>query len=419
LLPATFQTNINRIESLYLQRHLAGSQYQLLLAMNVQNHDGEEITPPSSIHPGPLTPPPTDEKQARDIKYILRQIAKYRSGDTRQTIHKVNKIVWAAVSPLLLRDDKLQYARYLSSQGCGYVMLMSKHSFDYFPSIERLVLRMPTKVHEQFSRSLSGRVSEQLRLLSLGSGSAAHFAKDIRDVGSATIRPLDPEYGTHDPDGSFQHLKSRSPTVIFEVAHSQTGGKLRTLAEEYIFGSDLEVRVVVGFDIEYNKSKRASFSIWRASVQSPDGDEVWVVKPTVANQVILTEPIALPAADIAQIFRYDDGKPNLDQDAGVHLRLEDFADRTTCQQFKDIDRDIFISCSELYQYLEEAEATTKIAESTKLVRNSQLRKRRRTPTPEEQLNDRDEDAFARDEAHAIKRRELDDSSYKESSSECA
>jgi hypothetical protein len=207
--------------------------------------------------------------------------------------------------------------------------------------------------------------------------------------------------------------------VIFEVAHSQTGGKLRTLAEEYIFGSDLEVRVVVGFDIEYNKSKRASFSIWRASVQSPDGDEVWVVKPTVANQVILTEPIALPAADIAQIFRYDDGKPNLDQDAGVHLRLEDFADRTTCQQFKDIDRDIFISCSELYQYLEEAEATTKIAESTKLVRNSQLRKRRRTPTPEEQLNDRDEDAFARDEAHAIKRRELDDSSYKESSSECA
>lgn len=203
--------------------------------MTVQNHDGEEVTPPSSILGRPLTPPPTDEKQARDIRYLLRQIAKYKSGGTRQTIHKVDKRVWAAVSPLLLRDDKLQYARFLSSQGYGYVMLMSNHSFDYSPSIERLVLRMPTKVHEQFSRSLGRRVSEQLRLLSHASGSAADFAKDIRDVGSATIRPLDPEYGTHDPDSSFQQLKSRLPTVIFEVAHSQAGGKLRTLAEEGVY----------------------------------------------------------------------------------------------------------------------------------------------------------------------------------------
>ena len=113
-------------------------------------------------------------------RYILRQIPKYRSGDTGQTIHKVDKREWAAVNPLLLRDDKLQYVRFLTSQGHGYVMLMLKHSFDYSPSIDRLVLRMPTKVHEQFSRSLSGRVSEQLRLLSLGSGSAAEFAKDLQ-----------------------------------------------------------------------------------------------------------------------------------------------------------------------------------------------------------------------------------------------
>lgn len=143
-------------------------------------------------------------------------------------------------------------------------MLMLKHSFDYFPSIKRLVLRRNTKVHEQFLCSLSGRISEQLRLLSRGFGSAADFAKDIRCVGSATIRPRDPEYGTHDPDSSFQHRKSPLPTVIIEVAHSQKGGKLRTLADEYILGSDLEIRVVVGVDIEYSRNKRATFSIWRA-----------------------------------------------------------------------------------------------------------------------------------------------------------
>jgi len=170
---------------------------------------------------------------------------------------------------------------------------MSKYRFNYFPSIERLVLRMPTKVHEQFLRSLSGRITEQLRLLSHGSGSAADFAKDIRDVGSATIRPRDPEYGTHDPDSSFQHLKSPSPTVIIEVAHSQNGGKVRTLAEEYILGSDLEIGVVVGVDIEYSKSKRATFSVWRAGLQGPDDDKVWVVEPTVANHVSLAESTAL------------------------------------------------------------------------------------------------------------------------------
>ncbi|RMZ82805.1 hypothetical protein DV736_g6632, partial [Chaetothyriales sp. CBS 134916] len=350
--------------------------------MNVPARGSEEITPPSSFRGPPLTPPPTDEKEARDTSNILRQIAKHRSGNTGQTTHKVDKRVWAAVSSLLLRDDKLQ--------------------LDYFPSIECLVLRMPTKVHEQFSRSLTGRITEQLRLLSHGSGSAADFAKDIRDVGSATIRPRDPEYGTHNPDSSFQHLKSPSPTVVIEVAHSQKGEKLRTLAEEYILGSDLEIGVVVGVDIEYSKSKRATFSVWRARLQGPEDDRAWVVEPTVANQ----------------IFRHDDGNPSIGQNLGLHLRLEDFADQKTCQQFKDIDGDIFVSCDELYQYLEEAETIAKIAESTKPERNPRLKKRRRTQTPEEQLDDRDEDAYAEDEAHVSKRRDLDDTSYKESSPEC-
>lgn len=77
-----------------------------------------------------------------------------------------------------------------------------------------------------------------------------------------------------------------------------------------------------------------------------------------------------------------------------------------------------MSCHELYQYLEEAETIAKIVESTKLERNPRLKKRRRTQTPEEQLDDRDEDAYAEDEEHVSKRRDLDDASYKESSSEC-
>ncbi|KAL9097654.1 MAG: hypothetical protein Q9163_006319 [Psora crenata] len=329
--------------------------------MNIPAHESEEITPPSSLRGLPLTPPPTDEKGAPDTSYILREIAKHRSYNTGQTIFKVDKRVWAALSPLLLRPDKSKYTRKLR---------------------------------------LSGRISEQLRLLSRGFGSAADFAKDIRHVGSTTIRPRDPEYGTHDPDSSFHHLKSPSSTVIIEVAHIQREKKLRTLADDYILGSNLEIRVVVGVDIEYSKSKRATFSIWRARIQN---DKVWVVEPTVENQ----------------IFRYDDGKPNVDQNAGLRLRLEDFADQKVCRQFEDLDRDIFVSYTELYQYLEEAEVMTKISKSTKPVRDPLLIKRPRTKTPKEELDERDQAAYAEDEERVSKRQDLDDSSYKESSSECS
>lgn len=77
-----------------------------------------------------------------------------------------------------------------------------------------------------------------------------------------------------------------------------------------------------------------------------------------------------------------------------------------------------MSCGELYQYLEEAETIAKLAESTKPKRNPRLKKRRRTQTPEEQLDDHDEGAYAEDEEHVSKRQDLDDASYKESSSEC-
>ncbi|RMZ84678.1 hypothetical protein DV737_g894, partial [Chaetothyriales sp. CBS 132003] len=239
-------------------------------------HGREETTPPSTFHTNPLTPPPTDEKQARDTDYILGQIAKRRSGNTDQAIYKVDKRVWAAVSQLLPPDDK--------------------------------------------------------------------------------------------------HSKSPFPTVIIEVAHSQRGVKLSLLAEEYILGSRLVIGVVVGVDIEYRKSKRATFSIWRAELQGPDDDQAWVVEPA--------------------IFRHDNGTPNLDQNAGLRLRLEDFADQKTCQQFKDIDRDIFVSCHELYQCLEEAETSAKI---TMPEEDTLPKTRRRTWAPEEQLDERDEKAYVEDE----------------------
>lgn len=276
---------------------------------------------------------------------------------------------------------------------------------------------MPTKVHELFLRSLSGRISEQLRLLSSGSDPIADFAKDVRDVGSATIRARDPDYGSHDPDSSFQHLRSPLPTVIIEVAHSQNGRALGHLAEEYILGSDLVIRVVVGVDIEYCKSKRAVFSVWRAEEQSFGTEKYWVVQSVVTNQVGLVEYTDWQKSDVQQVFRNDDGKPHPDKSSDLRLHLEDFADAETCRYFKDLDKDISVSCDEMYQYLEEAEAIVKRTESKMQEPSLRLKKRRRTQTPEEQLDDDDEYAYAKAEEHVSKRRDLEDDSFKGSSSE--
>lgn len=297
----------------------------------------------------------------------------------------------------------------------GGVILILKYRIDYFPSIERLVLRMHTPVHEYFLCSLVRRITQQLDLLSSESGSVADFAKDIRCGGSTTLRARDPKYGRHDPDSSFRHLKSPFPTVIIEVAHSQKVAGLGTLAEEYILGSYLKIGVLVGVKIDYRSSKRATFFVWRAVSQGPDDDKVWRVEPT-EHQVVLADSTALYKADIVQIFRHDDGTPNIDQNVGLCLPLKDFADQKTCRQFKDIDRNIFVSCAELYQYLEEAETVAKIDKATELEETPEQTMRPRTQTPEEQLNDRDEAAYAADEARVSERQHLDDASYKASSS---
>lgn len=118
------------------------------------------------------------------------------------------------------------------------------------------------------------------------------------------------------------------------------------------------------------------------------------------------------------VFRNDVGQPNIDKTLRLSLPLEDFAEQKTCRLFKDIDRDTFLSCDELHQYLEEAEAIAKMADSTQPEQSARLKKRRRTQTPEEQLDDRAEAALVEGEERVSKRQELDDASSEESSSEC-
>lgn len=258
---------------------------------------------------------------------------------------------------------------------------------DYYPLQGLLVFRMPSRVHECFLVKVHDEIRHQLRSLN---GASSSFAQDIAFEGSTTFIPSDPTYGPHDPDGSFRYRNEPFPGVVTEVAYSQEGKMLKDLADDYILGSDLEVRALVAFDIPYRKKAAARVSVWRARPLQEDGGEVW----TTTSEV--------------QVFRDGNGEAILDPNSGFRLHLGDFASAELCNTFDNLDGTIFLSCATLCTFLNDAESEKRVISSRPL-----LRKRRRTSTPDEELNTDDERNMVAAEERATKRADRDDSSFKD------
>jgi hypothetical protein len=248
---------------------------------------------------------------------------------------------------------------------------------------------MPSRIHERFLVKVHDEIRRQLRSLE---GFSSGFAEEIEFEGSATFIPSDPAYGRHDPDGSFRHRKEPFPGLVTEAAYSQEGKMLRDLADDYILGSDLRVRALVAFDIPYRK-KAATVSVWRARALQEDEGQIW----TTTSEV--------------QVFRDDSGKPNLDQDSGFRVHLGDFASAEFCESLENLEGTIFISCATLCTFLNDAESDIDIKP---LIRpRPGLLKRRRTPTPEEELDTDDERGMVQAEERAAKRTDREDPSFED------
>ena len=129
---------------------------------------------------------------------------------------------------------------------------------------------MPTRIHEVFLAKFVGDLERQLASIAGSESSSAIYARNIESHGSTTINFGDSEYGVHHPDNQFQYLNSPYPSVVIEVSYSQRRKELRSLADDYILGSDGKIRAVVGVDIEYGMGKTATISVWRPRVKSND-----------------------------------------------------------------------------------------------------------------------------------------------------
>ena len=99
---------------------------------------------------------------------------------------------------------------------------------------------------------------------------------------------LGPDQGRSSPDASYGHLEACWPSVVIEVSYSQKKKDLKELARDYIFHSQANVRLVVGIDIDYRRTKVGVVSVWRAERSYlPDGRLHLAARRVVTNQVSL------------------------------------------------------------------------------------------------------------------------------------
>jgi hypothetical protein len=126
---------------------------------------------------------------------------------------------------------------------------------------------MPTPLHDVFLARVVSEIQKQLA--SIQGPEASAVAQQIKNNGSARISFPETEYGVHDPDAQFQHRDARFPGVVIEVSYSQKQSALSYLADDYILGSDGEIRLVIGLDIAYDSNK-ASLLLWRPSVNKDE-----------------------------------------------------------------------------------------------------------------------------------------------------
>ncbi|SLM35946.1 hypothetical protein LPUS_05356 [Lasallia pustulata] len=321
---------------------------------------------PESFISLPLTPPPTGEKTTSSVSRIIEEIRNRQKG------RSLMSIPWARYTlDLKGYQDLLQQ---LQSEESLWGFAQDKLRYDYFSSASRLVLRTPGFLHEQFIAIVVKEIQTQLDSIE---GASAAFAKKIIPSGSASIKFADQGYCKHDPDTQFRHSKARYPSVVIEVSHSQKRKDLERLADDYILGSESEIRVVVGLDIEYKMNKKATLSVWQPSIVINEAGE----KELITQKIITNE-----------VFRDSNGNPNTSRTEGLQLRLQDFTTIALAEPEAGLCGSIAISAKTLCLFLEYAEDQVSIVkQQTDVVTSAKpwVRKRRREITPPEELSHED------------------------------
>jgi hypothetical protein len=232
---------------------------------------------------------------------------------------------------------------------------------------------MAGPLHEAVVGQFEMAILEQLLDIKRGNDQVAEFARQIFLCGGPKVT----NKGSHMPDASFKHEKARRFGVIIEVSHSQKGKDLPYLADDYILGSQGLTQLVIGIDLEYleKKGKEAKVIIWRPRYLQEDGTTVLEATQT----------------DEGGVFRAADGSL-VDGERAIHIGLKDFGNSDDYPGIDNVEGEITISFSQLYDMVRRGEATTQSGKQEDIGPPG-LVMRERVRSPPEELHATDEKRF--------------------------
>ncbi|KAI1014276.1 hypothetical protein LB503_011160 [Fusarium chuoi] len=216
------------------------------------------------------------------------------------------------------------------------------HRFDYDARRGRLVIRMPSRIHDLFADRISNAIVHGLSELGRNNEDLLPLTAKIHKGVTSDISLYDTDGPDEDrvisrrsPDGQF-FFGSGPATVVIEVAYSQDEKRLSRAAMEYIHYSCGEIKSVLCFSL--NKSEGSTISVWKPVFYPEAGsDEVTMD----IEQVVKSQP-----------FRTADGT-QINQDHELVLDLHDFIPDTDCDGYSNPC--ISIPYSKLYDSLVEVE----------------------------------------------------------------
>jgi hypothetical protein len=144
--------------------------------------------------------------------------------------------------------------------------------------------------HDTFICQLVEVIKKKLDHLAQMEIETQPFIQKIKQIAGGMFFPIDDDQQKHKiehvPDIMFKYKGAMWPSIVIEVSYSQKKKDLPYLADDYILRSDGGIKVMVGIDLDYRKSKRASISIWQLKTFINDyGKSTDKVEQVIKDQV--------------------------------------------------------------------------------------------------------------------------------------
>jgi len=136
---------------------------------------------------------------------------------------------------------------------------------------------MPSRIHDGFIVALHDHITKSLALRERQEDTLGRWLTKVDPLSTSDIY-LDLEYkqdrqdkrSKRSPDAAYAVEDVYFPGIIIEVSYSQKVKDLPRLADDYILGSNGNIQMVLGLDLEYKKQKTAKAYVWRPAYKYND-----------------------------------------------------------------------------------------------------------------------------------------------------